>query len=401
MTLLTRAESAPLLPPWHDIGAQIVDQPAHPGSAEDARLTVETARDRAVAAIVLDGYRFDAPYRAALGSTRPPLLVVDDLGGVDLAPGDLLLNPALDASAASYGSHGTLLLGAGYTLLRDEFVVAPANPERQRPDDRVERLVVTVGSGDPGGVTGRILEALASLPPPPGMAITVVVGPENPREAELRALAKDRGLRADFVTAPRSMAPVLALCRRRCLRRGKHRLGAGVRRLPEPPPGARRQPATQRRIPGETRRGPPRRPRARARGTEDAETALGSALRRLLAEPDLRADLAAPRSRALVDGRGRERVLDALAASATSALSSSPSPPPSQSAHAEALMTIAIGTRTLGDGAPCFVVAEIGINHNGDLELARKSIDAARAAGADAVKLQNYRTPRTSSPTAR
>jgi N-acetylneuraminate synthase/N,N'-diacetyllegionaminate synthase len=54
--------------------------------------------------------------------------------------------------------------------------------------------------------------------------------------------------------------------------------------------------------------------------------------------------------------------------------------------------TINIGKRRIGDGQPCFIVAEIGINHNGDMELARRMIDAAAAAGADAVKFQNYRT---------
>jgi len=38
------------------------------------------------------------------------------------------------------------------------------------------------------------------------------------------------------------------------------------------------------------------------------------------------------------------------------------------------------------------VIAEIGINHNGDVDLARRLIDAAAEAGADAVKFQNYRT---------
>ena len=38
------------------------------------------------------------------------------------------------------------------------------------------------------------------------------------------------------------------------------------------------------------------------------------------------------------------------------------------------------------------IAAEIGINHNGDMNLAHKSIDAAADAGADAVKFQNYRT---------
>lgn len=53
---------------------------------------------------------------------------------------------------------------------------------------------------------------------------------------------------------------------------------------------------------------------------------------------------------------------------------------------------IALGKRRIGSGNPCFVVAEIGINHNGDVNLARKEIDAAAEAGADSVKFQNYRT---------
>lgn len=53
---------------------------------------------------------------------------------------------------------------------------------------------------------------------------------------------------------------------------------------------------------------------------------------------------------------------------------------------------IRIGERAIGRGRPAFIVAEVGINHNGDLDLARRSIDAAAEAGADSVKFQNYRT---------
>ena len=53
---------------------------------------------------------------------------------------------------------------------------------------------------------------------------------------------------------------------------------------------------------------------------------------------------------------------------------------------------IRIGERAVGAGVPCYVVAEIGINHNGDMDLAKAAIDAAKAAGADAVKFQSYRT---------
>lgn len=50
--------------------------------------------------------------------------------------------------------------------------------------------------------------------------------------------------------------------------------------------------------------------------------------------------------------------------------------------------TVSIGSRVVGEGQPCFIVAEIGINHNGDLDTARKLISAGLLAGCDAVKFQ-------------
>lgn len=51
-----------------------------------------------------------------------------------------------------------------------------------------------------------------------------------------------------------------------------------------------------------------------------------------------------------------------------------------------------IGDRVIGDGAPVFIVAEAGVNHNGDPALAGQLIDVAAAAGADAVKFQTFRS---------
>lgn len=53
---------------------------------------------------------------------------------------------------------------------------------------------------------------------------------------------------------------------------------------------------------------------------------------------------------------------------------------------------VRIGDRAVGDGEPVFVIAEIGINHNGSLEVAKKLVDGAVLSGADAVKFQK-RTP--------
>ena len=54
--------------------------------------------------------------------------------------------------------------------------------------------------------------------------------------------------------------------------------------------------------------------------------------------------------------------------------------------------TIQIGDRIIGNDQPTYIIAEIGINHNGSLEIAKKLIDSAASSGCDAVKFQK-RTP--------
>ncbi|MBO9367911.1 MAG: N-acetylneuraminate synthase family protein [Chloroflexi bacterium] len=58
---------------------------------------------------------------------------------------------------------------------------------------------------------------------------------------------------------------------------------------------------------------------------------------------------------------------------------------------------VKLGNRWVGDGHPTYIVAEIGINHNGDIEIAKAMIDAAVHAGVDAVKFQK-RTPEICTP---
>ena len=53
---------------------------------------------------------------------------------------------------------------------------------------------------------------------------------------------------------------------------------------------------------------------------------------------------------------------------------------------------VKIGNRMVGDGHPTYIAAEIGINHNGDLDIAKRMILEAKRAGVDSVKFQK-RTP--------
>ena len=56
------------------------------------------------------------------------------------------------------------------------------------------------------------------------------------------------------------------------------------------------------------------------------------------------------------------------------------------------IQPVKIGNRFVGPGHPCYVIAEIGINHNGDLDIAKQLIKMSAEAGCDAVKFQK-RTP--------
>lgn len=60
-------------------------------------------------------------------------------------------------------------------------------------------------------------------------------------------------------------------------------------------------------------------------------------------------------------------------------------------------VVVRIGDRLVGEGQKVYVIAEIGLNHNGSLDLAKQMMDGAKRAGCDAVKFQK-RTPEISTP---
>lgn len=61
---------------------------------------------------------------------------------------------------------------------------------------------------------------------------------------------------------------------------------------------------------------------------------------------------------------------------------------------------VIIGDWTVGPGFRCFIIAEAGVNHNGDMNIAKKLVDVAVDAGADAVKFQSFKAEKVVSPSA-
>jgi len=64
------------------------------------------------------------------------------------------------------------------------------------------------------------------------------------------------------------------------------------------------------------------------------------------------------------------------------------------------LQTVSIGHKRIGPHEPVFIIAEAGVNHNGDVGLARQLVDVAAEAGADAVKFQTFKAEQVASPSA-
>ena len=51
-----------------------------------------------------------------------------------------------------------------------------------------------------------------------------------------------------------------------------------------------------------------------------------------------------------------------------------------------------IGNKVIGDGNPTFIIAEAGVNHNGDINIAKQLVDEAVNSGVDAIKFQTFKT---------
>jgi UDP-2,4-diacetamido-2,4,6-trideoxy-beta-L-altropyranose hydrolase len=165
-------------------GFEVSAQNATPGSREDAVSLAAQARKLAAGWIVVDGDRFDGGFLESLASTGFRVLLVDDFASRQSFPASLIVNPNLGADARAYrdrGSQAAILSGPHYAMMRREFRAAF---DRQFPQNAT-RVLVTLGGSDPDKLTARIATALADLP---GFSLTLVVGAGHPDVAQVQAL---------------------------------------------------------------------------------------------------------------------------------------------------------------------------------------------------------------------
>jgi spore coat polysaccharide biosynthesis predicted glycosyltransferase SpsG/RimJ/RimL family protein N-acetyltransferase len=134
---------------------------------------------------VVDGYPFDGPYVERLRSAGARVAMVDDLPRLARYDVDLLIDQNPGALRQPYVAPSSrLLLGPRFALLRPGFA---GGDTAARPDGR--RILVSAGASDVGGVTGRVLEALA---PRTDLQVTAVIGAANRGGAAVRAAFANR-----------------------------------------------------------------------------------------------------------------------------------------------------------------------------------------------------------------
>ncbi len=144
-----------------DAGYSIHDIAATPGSPDDAAATVDLAGALAARGLVVDGYQFDASYRARLPAEARPVLAFDDIAIAGQLHADIVVNASAGAASLPYGRiapGAKLLLGPDYAVLRRDIrdrIPEPAPALGQRT-----AILVTFGGADPLALTGPCMEGL-------------------------------------------------------------------------------------------------------------------------------------------------------------------------------------------------------------------------------------------------
>jgi UDP-2,4-diacetamido-2,4,6-trideoxy-beta-L-altropyranose hydrolase len=186
----------------------------HP-DARDLQTTLEILRTRSAGTIenltwlVLDGYHFDAVYQQAVRAAGYRLLVIDDMAHLPAYHADILLNQNLGAEKLKYNcdSDTTLLLGSQYVLLRQEFLAWRG--WQREVSDVAHKVLVTMGGGDPGNVTLKVIHALDQVQVD-GLEAVIVVGDSNPHYKMLQSAIRNLQLKIRLERNASNMPELMA-----------------------------------------------------------------------------------------------------------------------------------------------------------------------------------------------
>jgi UDP-2,4-diacetamido-2,4,6-trideoxy-beta-L-altropyranose hydrolase len=135
--------------------------------------------DNDAAWVVLDGYHFNPEYQDSIREAGSRLMVIDDYNQLPFYHADILLNQNIGAETKKYvcALETVCLLGPRYTLLRTEFLEQKKVVEKSK--GRPRNILVTLGGADPDNITLKIVRALLRMELEE-VKLDIVLGPSNP-----------------------------------------------------------------------------------------------------------------------------------------------------------------------------------------------------------------------------
>lgn len=179
---------------------------------EDAAATASVLHGEPLDWLVVDNYALDVRWERRLRDRCGCLLVIDDLAdrGHDC---DLLLDQTHGRRESDYKSlvplFCSILCGASYALLRPEFSEQRHLSLARRRNPRLKRVLLTMGGVDKENLTAAALHALASVPLPEAIHVTVVMGSAAPWLEHVRKIASDMPFSAEVLVGVRDMARLM------------------------------------------------------------------------------------------------------------------------------------------------------------------------------------------------
>ncbi|CAN5789732.1 N/A [soil metagenome] len=188
--------------------------PGEAGGTEDLEETCRVVLNSPNASrwLAVDGYQFSAGYQDVLSSREIPVLWVDDSGGCSHYRARWILNQNGQADASIYQARQDdteLLLGSRYTLLRSEFT--RFRGELRHYPARVRRVIVSMGGADEGNVTSLVLEALENIGSESNnFKVVVVLGALNPHCQDTLRQIERSSLNCELVQDATSLADLFA-----------------------------------------------------------------------------------------------------------------------------------------------------------------------------------------------
>lgn len=117
------------------------------------------SRDWPAPVAVVDGYDYTAEDERTLAAEGRKVVAIDDLQRVHDC--DLVTDSKLDSSASDYPGRARVLAGSEFALIRQEFLAVRDEALRRRGGDSIQRILISLGLTDVGGITERVLRLVA------------------------------------------------------------------------------------------------------------------------------------------------------------------------------------------------------------------------------------------------